>query len=179
MDKPSIRRLILQRKRQHTEQQLRELSLAAVKRLLACPQVQSAGTILLYYSMAGEVDTHDLADHLLALGKTVLLPRVIDGSNMELAVYTGRGSLRPAGAFHILEPQGRAFTDYGSISVAVVPGIAFTSDGRRMGRGRGYYDRLLPQLHHAFKIGLCFPFQLLDDIPTDSHDIPVDVVVSA
>lgn len=178
MLKADIRKLIRQRKRQHTEQQLRELSLAVNGRLLSNPRLRVARTVLLYYSMADEVDTHGLADRLVADGKTVLLPRVSGEESMDLVPYTGRDSLKPCGAFHILEPQGEPYTDYAAIDVAIVPGVAFTRDGRRMGRGRGYYDRLLPLLHNAYKIGLCFPFQLLDDIPTDNHDVVMDAVVS-
>lgn len=178
MLKADIRKLMQQRKRQHTEQQLRELSLAIMGRLISNPRLRAARTVLLYYSMADEVGTHGLADKLLAEGKTVLLPRVSGDHTMDLVPYAGRDSLKPCGAFHILEPQGEPYTDYAAIDVAIVPGVAFTPDGRRMGRGRGYYDRLLPLLSDAYKIGLCFPFQLLGDIPTDSHDVTMDAVVS-
>jgi 5-formyltetrahydrofolate cyclo-ligase len=59
-----------------------------------------------------------------------------------------------------------------------VPGVAFTPDGRRLGHGRGYYDRLLPQLTRAYRLGLCFPFQLLDDLPTDENDVKMEEVIA-
>lgn len=167
-----------QLKRQHTEQELAVLSLVATQKLLANPRVEAARTILLYYSMKGEVDTHSVVESLYDVGKTVLLPRVTGVGQMELVPYTGDSCLQPSGKFHILEPQGEPFTDYPNIEVAVVPGIAFTADGRRMGRGGGYYDRLLPYLSRAWKIGICFPFQLLADIPTTSFDITMDEIVS-
>lgn len=178
MEKQETRRLIAQLKRQHTEQELAALSLAATERLLANPHVKAAHTILLYYSMRGEVDTHAVVDQLYRKGKTVLLPRVTGDGQMELIPYTGESCLQPSGHFHILEPQGGPFTDYPKVEVAVVPGIAFTADGRRMGRGGGYYDRLLPQLPKAWKIGLCFPFQILADIPTTPLDARMDEIVS-
>lgn len=178
MEKQETRRLIAQLKRQHTEQELAELSLAATEKLLANPRVEAARTILLYYSMKGEVDTHEVVERLYDMGKTVLLPHVTGDGQMELIPYTGKSCLQPSGKFHILEPQGDPFTDYSKIGVAVVPGIAFTTDGRRMGRGGGYYDRLLPQLSKAWKIGFCFPFQLLADIPTTPLDITMDEIVS-
>lgn len=179
MDKKEIRKLIANRKRQYAESELRSLSLAIVSELHKSARVEDAGTILLYYSINGEVDTHDLLEQLYQEGKTILLPRVKDESNMDLVLYTGKDCLKTAGAFHILEPQGEPYTLFNSIDLAIIPGIAFTKDGKRMGRGRGYYDRLLPKLVNAYKIGLCFPFQLLEDIPTDSHDVRMDEVVTS
>lgn len=179
MEKSDIRRLISLRKRQHTQQELGVLSLAVVNNLIADSHLKEARTVLLYYSMDGEVDTHDLVEKLYCEGKRVLLPRVRDNYNMDIVAYSGVGCLKPAGAFHILEPQGVPFTDYKNIEVAVVPGIAFTSDGKRMGRGRGYYDRLLPLLSNAYKIGICFPFQILTSIPFESYDISMDKVITA
>ena len=69
------------------------------------------------------------------------------------------------------------FTDYAAIDLAVIPGVAFTPDGRRLGRGRGYYDRLLARFARAYTIGLAFPFQLLEDIPTEPHDIKLNEIL--
>lgn len=175
--KSDIRKLISQRKRQLTEQELRELSLAVVSHLLANVRVKAASTVMLYYSMPGEVCTHELVEKLYGEGKTVLLPKMTGEGEMCLIPYTGRQCLAKAGAFNILEPQGTPFADYTKIDVAIIPGIAFTADGRRMGRGKGYYDRFLSSARSVYKIGLCFPFQVLDDIPTDAHDVPMDEVV--
>lgn len=154
------------------------MSLDIISRLLDNKNIQTASTILLYYSMHGEVDTHDLVEKLYRQGKTILLPRVRDDKYMDLVLYTGKNGLKPAGSFHILEPQGAPYTYYNNIDVAVVPGVAFTKGCKRMGRGRAYYDRLLPLLLNAYKIGICFPFQLFDDIPTDAYDVPMDEVIS-
>jgi 5-formyltetrahydrofolate cyclo-ligase len=94
---------------------------------------------------------------------------------LELRLYSGRDSLR-VGAYNILEPVGPVFSDYDSIDLAVVPGVAFTADGIRLGRGKGYYDRLLPRIK-ARKIGICFPFQILHSIPAESFDIRMDEVI--
>ena len=83
-----------------------------------------------------------------------------------------------AGAFGILEPTGKLFTDYKKIDVAVVPGMAFDKEGRRLGRGKGYYDRFLRLLPNTYKIGICFSWQLVDHVPTDEHDILMDQVLS-
>ena len=75
-----------------------------------------------------------------------------------------------------MEPSGEPFTDYNSIDIAIIPGLAFTQDGKRLGRGKGYYDRLLAQMPSVYKMGLCFPFQLVQDIPMNENDILMDEV---
>lgn len=141
------------------------------------PRIAEAHTLLLYSTLPDEVPTQQLLDLLTAAGKTVVLPRVVSATDMELRRYTGRGDLQP-GAFGIMEPTGALFDDYGQIDVAVVPGMAFDNDGHRLGRGKGYYDRFLRQLPSAYKLGLCFSWQLVDHVPTDEHDIPMDDVVA-
>lgn len=177
MDKKELRRIVAERKRQRSEQELLGLSLSAARAVLGNPHVGSARTVLLYYSMKGEADTHGLVDELYRRGLEVLLPKVVGDGSMTFIPYTGKDSLKPSGKFHILEPEGEPFTDYGKIDVAIVPGVAFTRDGKRLGRGGGYYDRLLPLLSHAWKIGFCFPFQVFDDIPTEPFDIMMDEIV--
>lgn len=176
MKKSDLRTLVRMQKRQFTEQQLRELSAPIIQRLLALPAVHQAKTILMYYSLPDEVDTHRALDLLIGAGKNVLLPVVVSETRMELHRYTGPQDLQ-GGFFDIMEPIGERFTDYGQIDVAVVPGMAFDTRGNRLGRGKGYYDRFLSQLPHTYKIGICFPFQKLPGIPTDDNDVKMDEVI--
>lgn len=175
MLKPEIRRAVRSLKRQYSKEQLEEMSLEIVEKLLAHPQVQSSRAILLYSPLPDEVDVSPMLDTLA--GKTVLLPKVTGDTSMELRLYTGMEGLS-AGAFGIMEPTGEVFSDYQSIDLAVVPGMAFDAEGHRLGRGRGYYDRLLAQLPNVYKIGVCFSFQLMEAIPADMTDVPMDEVVS-
>ena len=107
--------------------------------------------------------------------KQILLPVVI-GNDLELRLYTGPQDLKK-GAYGIEEPVGEPFTDYASIDLAIIPGVAFDVHGNRLGRGKGYYDRLLPRLPHIYKIGICFPFQLLEEVPTEALDVRMDEVL--
>ena len=135
-----------------------------------------AHTVLLYHALPDEVETRDLIQQAIDAGKQVLLPVVV-GDNLELRCLPTPDALHE-GAFHIFEPNGEAFTDYSAINLAVIPGVAFTVDGCRLGRGRGYYDRLLPHLNNVYKIGICWPFQLVEALPTESHDIMLDTVIT-
>jgi len=110
--------------------------------------------------------------------KHFVLPCVV-GDDLELRQYTGPEDLEIKGKFHIPEPVGPLFTDYASIQLALIPGMAFDGEGHRLGRGKGYYDRFLS--HPAFtkipKVGLCFDFQLVPSVPCESHDLPMDQVL--
>lgn len=176
IDKRSLRKQIRELKQQFTGAQLIEKSCPIMSRLLAHPAVAKAETILMYYSLPDEVCTHEAVCRLCESGKTVLLPRVIDGENMEIRIYSKPADLAP-GHYDIMEPTGTLFTDYAAIDVAVIPGMAFDTEGHRLGRGKGYYDRFLPKATHAYKIGVCFDFQKQDSIPTDAYDITMDCVI--
>lgn len=174
MLKAELRRTMRTLKRQYSKTQLAEMSLEIVEKLLAHPQVRDSRTILLYSPLPDEVDISPMFGVLK--GKRVLLPKVTGDTSMELCLYTGANCLS-AGAFGIMEPAGETFSDYQSIDLAIVPGMAFDSKCHRLGRGKGYYDRLLAQLPYIYKIGVCFSFQVVEAIPTDATDIPMNEVV--
>jgi len=176
MNKDELRRYIREQKRQFTGTELEELSLPVIGRLLSHPAVISAGTILMYYSLPDEVNTHDAVKRLAGKGKHVLLPRVKDGGNMEIRVYESQDDMQK-GCYGIMEPTGRLFVDYDKIDVAVIPGMSFDNANNRLGRGKGYYDRFLSKVPHIYKIGVCFDFQKLPVIPASAHDIKMDVVI--
>lgn len=128
--------------------------------------------VMLFWPLPDEVDTRPFIRQLHAAQVEVVLPVVV-GDDIELRRYEGDDSLRP-GAFGILEPQGKPFCDLGRIERIYVPGMAFTPDGRRIGRGRGYYDRFLQRLeaegYCPELVGVCAPDRLLPDLPTEPHD---------
>lgn len=177
MDKRELRRLVRTKKQQFSAADLRTMSEKIISNLLAMPVMKKSCTVLMYYSLNDEVNTHDAIDRLVADGKTVLLPVVIGDNAMELRRYTGPGDLR-VGSYGIKEPVGPLYSDYGEIDVAIVPGMGFDRNGNRLGRGKGYYDRFLPLLPQAEKIGICFPFQIFPTVPTDENDIRMDSVLA-
>lgn len=177
-DKHALRKAIRALKAQYTDEELRKMSSPICRSVLELQAIRDADVILAYASLKDEVCTAQLLDALIDSGKTVLLPKVLDDEHMEARRYTGRGDLAE-GAFHILEPVGAPFSALETIDAAIIPGMAFTRDGRRLGRGRSYYDRFLALLPPSVaKIGICFPFQLLADIPTEPHDLTMTQVIS-
>lgn len=181
MDKKELRCIIRARKQEHSPEQLAACSRTVCNALKMHPKVTGADTVLLYWSMADEVDTHDLVRLLARQGKKVLLPKVVSREEMTLHPFTsdtdmaqnGMGIVEPTTPAVPLESLGA-----GEGMTAIMPGMAFTATGERMGRGRGYYDRMLKRLPHIYKIGICFPFQLLDGIPSDEHDVRMDEVLA-
>lgn len=131
-------------------------------------------TVMLYRALPGEVNLDTLADELRAQGVQVVLPKVL-GELLEVRSYDGPVSLEK-GAFGIMEPTGTLYD--GQIDAVVVPGLGFDLAGGRIGFGKGFYDRFLSSSHIPLKIGVCYRRMLLDQVPTDAHDIPMDRVIT-
>lgn len=176
MEKSTLRKNIRNLKKQFTRDQLITMSHPVVDRLLCHPKLVQANTIFLYYSLPDEVYTHDIIDELAQKGKKILLPKVIGDNEMEIRLYQGKKSMCE-GDFHIMESEGPVFTDYASIDIAVVPGMSFDTEGNRLGRGKGYYDRFLGKVPCVYKIGICFDFQKVDHVPAEPTDIRMDEVI--
>ncbi len=176
MTKQELRKLIRERKKQHSTEELksfsREIASALLERIESMKQCH---IILLYHSLPDEVCTHDIITFLVASGRKVLLPTVV-GDTLQLHEYVNDQLMDVSTTFGIQESQGPVFTDYSKIDLAVIPGMAFTPEGDRLGRGKGYYDRLIPLLSCPL-VGLAFPFQMVDSIPTEPHDKRVDEVI--
>lgn len=134
-----------------------------------------ADKILMYHSLPDELSTHDFISRWESR-KRFFLPRV-NGVNLDILPYN-RSSLR-LGAFHIEEPDGDETEDVDEIEMIVVPAVAFDRKGNRIGRGKGYYDRLLTSTR-ALKVGIGYDFQMRDegDIEPEAHDVPLDVVIT-
>lgn len=152
---------------------LPHLSLQAIEHLKGNEHLKAASSILLFYALDDEVCTHNFVRELAAT-KRVYLP-VVHGETMSIAPYESDNALRK-GAFDIYEPYLANSSDT-ITDVAVVPGVAFSPQGVRLGRGRGYYDKFLAQ-HPCYRIGLCFSFQLLDSIPCLAHDVRMNSIVT-
>ena len=176
--KRRLRQEIRELKRAQDDAVLSHRSTVLCQRMLSHPRVASARVVLAYHSLSDEVDTHALLDRLWCVGKEVLLPQVTGAASMVLRKYEGKDSLRE-GAYGIMEPIGPLFTAYDSIDVALIPGMAFDAGGCRLGRGKGYYDRLLPLMPRTYKIGICHAFQFVASVPHECHDITMDEVQRA
>lgn len=132
-----------------------------------------AENVLMYYSLPDELPTHEFIDSMLG-EKNFFLPRV---NGMDLEILPFDRTRMHLGSFRIEEPDGDDTTDISDIDLVIVPAVAFDRNGNRVGRGKGYYDRLLSK-SKAITIGVCYDFQLFNEFDTEDHDIPVDFVVA-
>lgn len=174
MDKKECRKYIRELKRQYTPEEKRRLSQPVLARLEQNERFRNAKLVLGYWSMEDEVDTHDFILRW-ADKKQFLLP-CVRGDELELRYFKGLENLTPGELYAIPEPVGELFTEVERIDFIIVPGVAFDARGHRLGRGKGYYDRILRNCR-AYKAGLCFDFQFLEEVPVDEHDISMDTVI--
>jgi 5-formyltetrahydrofolate cyclo-ligase len=135
------------------------------------PQYAGAATVMAFAGMPTEPDTDGLFGRLDRDAKTLVLPRLEAGGIVPALVGDGFTS----GQFGIREPRGPA-VDPLSIDLVIVPGVAFTVQGDRLGHGKAYYDRFLPTTR-AFTVGACFHEQIVDELPLEPHDVRLDLVV--
>ena len=173
MDKKSLRQEIRRRKKEHTQEAMMLQSERIMKKLAAHPAFVAAERVMLYASLPDEVQTLAFIDEWKGR-KHIILPTVV-GDDIVPVETTLEGKM-VEGDFHILEPENNPYE--GSFDLIVVPGMAFDRAGHRLGRGRGYYDRFLAKHPDVKTIGLCFDFQLVEEIPTEAHDKVVEAVIT-
>ena len=175
LTKPLLRQQMREAKKQHADQ-LAKWSADIVEKLTSSI-LPHTSTILCYWPLPDEPDIRQLINTLVNEGKTVLLPKVTGDETMTIHRYTSPDDMAE-GAFHIMEPTTAAFTDLVQIDTVLVPGVAFDAAGHRLGRGRGYYDRFLATCPQVRKVGICFPFQRVAEVPVEEHDIVMDEVIA-
>lgn len=175
--KVALRKLIRQRLSRMTSSERMRESARMEQILLQHPRVQQAKVIMFYAALPDEVQTRDSIVSLVR-NKTVLLP-VVKGDLLEVRQFSTLDSMS-LGAYNISEPQGLPWVGLSLIDLVIVPGVAFDRFGNRLGRGRGYYDRFLsqPTLRTAYKLGLCYPCQLCNRVPSEPSDVCMDEVLS-
>ncbi len=174
MKKDDIRRTVRARKSLLTENEKAEAAQSVFDRLEQMAAFMMADRILMYHSLPDELSTRDFLGKWSGR-KHFFLPRV-NGVNLDILPY--EQTRLHLGAFEIEEPDGNDLTDIADIELIIVPAVAYDRHGNRVGRGKGYYDRMLAG-SRATTVGVGYDFQLIDDaIDTDSHDVPVDIVIT-
>ena len=142
--------------------------------LTAHPAFESARVIVAYAALRFEIDPQTAIEQAWLRGKTVCLPRVVtEPRGLMLHAFRQGDALAESG-FVVREPLASAPTIApGDVDLVLVPGLAFDGRGQRLGYGQGYYDRLLPTLPRATRIGLGYELSLLPEVPSVAHDVPV------
>ena len=167
--KAALRDRLLQSRRQAPPSA--ESAEAAARRLVAMLEFRRAGSIGLYAALPDELETGSLFREAQSAGKRVALPRTRPGVRLEFAWCASFEELRP-GRYGVPEPpEGSHPAALADLDLLVVPGVAFDRSGGRLGRGAGYYDRLLSTTRRgAFTVGVTSVHLVVDRLPTEAHD---------
>ncbi|MBD5195791.1 MAG: 5-formyltetrahydrofolate cyclo-ligase [Bacteroidales bacterium] len=173
MEKSEIRKKIKAMKAMMLENEKLEAAEKVFEILEQSAAFMLAEKILMYHSLPDELPTRGFLNKWSSR-KKFYLPRV-NGVNLEILPYNE--SRLELGSFHIEEPTGNDVVDPDEIELIVVPGVAYDEYGNRLGRGKGFYDRLLSS-SSATKVGVGFDFQIVESIPSEPHDVAMDIVIS-
>lgn len=173
MNKDSIRTRVKARKSLLSPLERREAARKVFELVEQTAAFMLADNILMYHSLPDELSTIELIDRWHDR-KNFYLPRV-NGVNLDILPYD-RSRLH-LGAFNIEEPDGDDVADIADIELIIVPGVAYDRHGNRIGRGKGFYDRLLRDTD-AVTMGVGYGCQLCDDIEPDTFDVPVHYVIT-
>ena len=172
--KSELRKQVLQEMKALSREQKQFIDQALTERLLQHPFYQEAKVIATYLSFPHEFQTQGLIEQALKDGKKVLIPKTYPKGRMDFVVYHPQQLVKTS--FGLLEPQGDLeVVDASEIDLIHVPGLAFTTEGYRIGYGGGYYDRYLEH-SSGHTLSTVYPSQVQDFIP-EKHDIPVQEVL--
>ena len=181
--KKAIRRQMTAAKAALTREERDEAAAQLATRAFEALWPREWRAVMAYWPMADEIDTRPLIWRLRHAGVPVFLP-VMEGENLTFRLFEGEERLAPDPHYGIMQPRAAApvlpqmVTESGGAGAAVItPGVAFAPGGGRMGRGRGFYDRLFETLLRAWRIGVGFACQQVDELPTEPHDATMDLLI--
>ena len=178
MPKRKLRQVMLEQRRTLTAEVRRVSGHLIQQAFVALPAYAEARIVALYSSIGGEVETGGVLESAQKEGKIVLFP-VVCGDHLRFVKVSDTGKMIK-GTFGIAEPciTGEAYPP-DAADLVVVPGVAFDRAGKRIGFGKGYYDRALHHLEGSGKlVGFCYDFQLVDEIVAEPHDVAVDIIIT-
>ena len=178
--KSEVRKRLRQTLAAMSDVERRRKSAAACAFLLSSPEFAAARVVMLYLSTPMEVATAPITLRAWQEGKTVVVPKVnLEQRHMLPMEISSLQSGLKSGRLGILEPIGGKPIPVDLIDLVVVPGLGFTADGYRIGRGMGFYDRFLAQSGFlGLSCGLGFEEQIVEELPTLDHDVPLSMLVT-
>ena len=178
--KYDIRKDILSKRNSLSEFEIINNSKIISTRVIATKEYQRSKSIGAYYPIGSEVKTFDIIKHSIDNKKEVGLPRVIDCTKIEFfkIIEDSFEKIKfTKGKYGIFE-NSMSSTSIDQMDLLIIPGIAFDLQGNRIGYGKGYYDRLLSSRKAKYIIGLAYEAQVINEIPKNDHDIPVNIIIT-
>ncbi len=177
MDKKTLRKQIREQKRAMTLEEIETASGQLVQMFLGTELYRNAKTIYGYLPYNQEVRTVPILEQALADGKRVAVPKIY-GDDMKF-IYLSDLTQVACGYAGIPEPIEDGPVGDDPTALVLMPGMAFTKEGHRIGYGGGFYDKFLASEPDHPTIALCYGFQMVDELPTEEFDVPVDCVLWA
>lgn len=179
MDSKKLLRIeMLDKRKSHTSEEIAQMSKLVADNLWCISQVVEADLLMGYLSFGREISLDDFVEQTQARGKKICVPHICDvqRSIIKPSLLDNINMVQTA-ELGIRTPQQICYVNPDNIDVVLVPGVAFSKSGQRLGMGKGYYDRFLPTTK-AIRIGICATYNLLDIVPTNEHDALMDYLVT-
>ncbi|MGL4990596.1 MAG: 5-formyltetrahydrofolate cyclo-ligase [Sarcina sp.] len=177
MNKKVLRDLMKQKRKMMNYDEKKKFDERIRENVLGSSEYKNSRFIFIYVSMNEEVDTIEIIKIALKQGKTVAVPKVLNKEEMIAVKINSLDDLKARGAFGILEPIDILNVSK-EIDLCIMPGLAFTKKGERLGYGGGYYDRFLLKYNNIKKISLAYSYQIVTDIYSCEYDINVDRIIT-
>jgi 5-formyltetrahydrofolate cyclo-ligase len=182
LDKKILRRNILSKRAALGKNGSTSLSKKIINRLIDTEYYKNANTIMCYISFGSEINTHEFIRNCIKDGKRIVVPVTFhEPREMKPSQILSFDELEP-GYFNILTPKKEfiRYIDPKEIDLIIVPGAVFDRKGYRIGFGGGYYDRFLADKINdkSTKISVAFHLQIIDEVPKEEHDVPVDIIIT-
>jgi len=176
--KETIRKTMLAKRQHFTAEEFSDKDHNLLKHLLECDELREVDELLAYASRPNEANTLEYLGYMLGQINGVWVPKTEANNSLRWLKLKAMDELRP-GAFGIPEPMAReeSGVQHPADAPVVVPMLAFSNSGHRVGYGGGYFDRFLVN-HKGVKIGLAYEWQHIDVLPTESHDIAMDIIIT-
>ena len=173
-DKRTVRRAVRAEIAKLSAEERSALSSQIFSKIASLEQIKQASVVALFVALPDEPQTADFIEQLSLQNKRIVVPR-IEGKDMNF--YDISEGLQ-CGAFGIMEPIANTPIKPCEIDLMIVPGVAFTREGARLGRGKGFYDKYLSRSgFRAYTIGVCYPCQIVESLPTEPHDKIMNEVI--
>jgi len=178
MDKAELRKVMKRKRSTLSAERILLYSGCIAENLIERKEYSDASVVLAYMSFSSEVNTHFLIEKAWRDGKKVAVPKCVDDRLLEFEYIRTFDDLAP-GRFGIMEPVTGERVDYAEEQcLLLLPGVAYTSRGDRLGYGGGYYDRYLKKHDSIPRVMLAYSLQEAEELPVDEMDVPADMIVT-
>lgn len=182
LNKQVIRKRLLAKRRLLSQQVILKNSKRIANTLINFGKYQQSEKIMLYIATKSEVQTQEIIQSAQKDNKKIYIPLIIqENYNIAPSLVDDFKKELALGNLGIFQPKKEFYrlVSPAILDLVIVPGVAFTPEGYRLGRGGGYYDRFLSQLKgHTYLIALAFEMQMIEKIPAEENDIPVDCIIT-